>query len=119
MEMDNLARAELCEAMAEELKANGHCKGTYKDADGRHCLAGAAMEVMKSDMVTNYYEDLRVVAEVLGFEEPNEIFDFNDGPATALTNINGRIIGTEFRKGIDAPTAVDFCIERSKFWRNQ
>jgi len=129
--MENIDRAELCEKMAEELRTNGHCKGHYATKDGKMCLYGAGLKSLGFgfDFVdglerivggTPVNKTFRILNDTLGFANEADGFRFNDGVTGSFVNAAGReVFKFDVEGGLNQMSAVDYCIDRAKFWREQ
>lgn len=125
--------AELCEGIAEVLEKRGHATRAIEDSNGRVCLLGAGRYVQKQ--VTSVYSvvercllDQRT-AEALGYDNWQSVVNHNDGYVEKTVKrvpVIGELVYLVVRTEVTTEhppltqqQAIDFAMERAKYWRNK
>ena len=124
--MDNIEKALIAERMAETIEERGHCVLFPENDSGQVCLLGAgrlAQNIQANPITVGEIEDGKasweqaqtlhyaqskadkITAEVFGYENPDNVWQLNDGRG--------------YNQSLDKETAIDKCVERAKYWREQ
>lgn len=116
--MDNTQKAELCEAISEQIQERGLTHGDLLNYEtGSVCLLGAGRLAQKANALGfNYIQASadRNTARVLGFDNPEQVWQRNDG--FLRVDEAGCLVTTE---AITEEEAIELAMSQAKHWRNQ